>query len=61
MTEQLLAPLFDGAPLAGEPPPDELVRLAVILARLPGPGARAAEARLDALLDAACERVRSRT
>jgi hypothetical protein len=61
MTERLIRYVFDGdgdvGELAGEAAASaeaqaELVRIAASLAQLPGDGARAAEARLDQLLDA---------
>jgi hypothetical protein len=63
LSESLLASIFDEAPIGDRivwelatslDAPAQLVRLAAVLAELPGDGARAAEARLDALLDAVC-------
>jgi hypothetical protein len=59
--ERLLQQVMDGGPtdddlieaIAASPDEQaEAVRLAAILAELPGDGARAAEARLDSVLDA---------
>src|SRR5262249_20635016 len=60
LTQRLLAAVLDEQPIHGDLVRElalssdahgELVQLAAVLARLPGDGARAAEARLDGLLD----------
>ena len=61
LTQRLLAAVLDAKPIdddlirelaASADAQAEVVRLAVVLAELPGEGARAAETRLDDLLDA---------